>query len=159
MVAKVLSYVRTDGLKCPACRETDNAQVVRDVPHGKVITTDEKIATINIGISGPYNDAPSNFRCFLLVVDEYSRWPEVFALPSRQAEQIVMSSKDYFARFGVPELFRCDEGSSFTNTKFTLFIIQSNVERFNQTIRKLLQTTFEDSRCWYGLLKSVLQTY
>ena len=111
----------------------------------------------------------------LLVVDEYSRWREVYALDTTHAKQIVISSKDYFARFGVPELIRCDEGSSFTSAEFKTFIIhqgaalkysplycpRSNglVERFNQTIRNLLQTNIEDSRSWYDTLKSVLQTY
>ena len=111
----------------------------------------------------------------LLVVDEYSRWPEVYALDNTHAKQIVISLKDYFARFGVPELIRCDEGSSFTSAEFKTFIIhqgaalkysplycaRSNglVERFNQTTRNLLQTNIEDSRSWYDTLKSVLQTY
>ena len=149
---------------CSACCETDKAQVVRDVPHGKIIKADEKFTTINIDISGPYNDAPSNFKYLLLVVDEYSRWPEVYALDNTHAKQIVISLKDYFARFGVPGLVRCDEGSSFTSAEFKTFIIhqgaalkysplycpRSNgpVERFNQTIRNLLQTNIEDSRSW-----------
>ena len=87
---------------CSACCDTDKAQVVRDVPHGKIITADEKCTKINIDISGPYNDAPSNFKFLLLVVDEYSRRPEVYALDNTHAKQIVTSLKDYFARFGVP---------------------------------------------------------
>ena len=40
---------------CPASCQTYKAQIVRDVPHGKIITADEKFASINIDISGPYN--------------------------------------------------------------------------------------------------------
>ena len=69
---------------CSACCETDKAQVVRDVPHGKIITADEKYTTINIDISGSYKDAPSNFKYLLLVVDEYSRWPEVTRTRNKQ---------------------------------------------------------------------------
>ena len=160
---------------CSACCETNEAQVVRDVSHGKIITADEKFTTINIDISDFKSLYISNFKYLLLVVDEYSRWPEVYALDITQAKQIVMSLKDYFARFGVPDLIRCDEGSSFTSAEFKTFIIhqgatlkysplycpRSNglVERFNQTIRNLLQTNIEDSRSWYDTLKSVLQTY
>ena len=51
---------------CSACCETDDkARVVRDVPHGKIITADEKFTTINIDFSGPYNDAPSKFQYLL----------------------------------------------------------------------------------------------
>ena len=156
---------------CLACCETDKAQVVRDVPYGKIISADESFATIKINNSGPYNNAPSNFKYLLLVVDEYSRWAEVYVFPNTQAKQIVMSLKEYYARFGVPELIRCDEGSSFTSTEFKTFIIHqgavlkyspvycprsnSLVERFNLTIGNLLQTNFEDSRSWYDTLKSV----
>ena len=112
---------------CSACCEIDRAQVVRDDPHEKIITADEKFTTINIDISGPYNDAPSNFKYLLHVVDENSRWPEVFALDNTHAKQIVMSLKDYFARFGVPELVRCDEGSLFTSAEFKTFIIHQGV--------------------------------
>ena len=86
-----------------------------------------------------------------------------------------MSLKDNFVLFGVPELIRCDEGSSFTSAEFKPFITHQGavlknsplycprsdglVERFNQIIRKLSQTTFEDSRSWYDTLKPVLQTH
>ena len=46
--------------KCQACCGSDKTQVVRDGPHGKVILADQKFATTNIDLSGPYNDAPSN---------------------------------------------------------------------------------------------------
>ena len=68
-------------------RETDKEQVVRDVPHGKIITAEEKFANINIDISGPYNNGPSTFK-YLLLVDEYSRWPEVYALPNTSKTNI-----------------------------------------------------------------------
>ena len=160
---------------CSACCETDKAQVFRGVPNGKIITADEKFTTINIDIGGPYNGAPSNFKYLLLVVDEYSRWPEVYALDNTHAKQIVMSLKAYLARFGVPELIRCDEGSSFTSAEFKTFIIhqgaalkysplycpRSNglIERFNQTIRNLLRTTFEDSRSVLQICVTNLSKY
>ena len=161
--------------KCPACCETDKAHVVRDVPHGKIITADEKFAIISIDFIGSYNDAPRNVKFLLLVVDKYSRWPEVYALPNSQARLLVISLRGYFARLGVPELIRCVEGSSFTSTELTTFIIHQDaalkysplycprsnglVERFNQTIRKFWQINFEDSRSWYDALKFVLQPY
>ena len=75
-------------------------QVVRDVPHGKIITADKIFATINIYFSGLYNDAPSNFKYLLRVVDEYSRWPEIYALPNTQAKQIILSLKDFLLLLG-----------------------------------------------------------
>ena len=120
---------------------------------------DEKFTMINLDISGPYNDAPSNFKYLLFVFVEYSRYPEIYALDKTHAKQIVMSKKCYFARFRVPELIRCDEGSSSTNAEFKTFIIHQGGalkysplycprrngldERFNQTIRNLLQTVLK----------------
>jgi transposase InsO family protein len=50
---------------------------------------------------------------YLLVADFYSRYPEVYKLPNRRSEPIIIRLKEIFARHGIPEKIRSDNGTQF----------------------------------------------
>ena len=54
-----------------------------------------------------------NGKAYLLVVDYYSRWIEVFELKESTSKSIVAKLKNAFARFGVPVKLRSDNGGCF----------------------------------------------
>ena len=47
-------------------------------------------------------------RMFLLIIDAYSKWLEVYRRPSTTIERTI----DVFARFGIPEVLVLDNGPS-----------------------------------------------
>lgn len=91
---------------------------------------------------------------YLLVVDYTSRFPEVLALKNTSAASVVNACKSVFARFGIPEVVRSDNGPQFGSREFHSFAYtygfqhitssprypQSNgeVERMVRTVKDLL---------------------
>ncbi len=54
-----------------------------------------------------------NKKWFLVVVDYYSRYPEIVSLERLTAELVIRSCKSIFARHGVPETVISDNGTQF----------------------------------------------
>ena len=58
---------------------------------------------------------------YLLIVDYYSRWIEIFHLTSLTSRTVINSFKAIFARLGIPESVFSDEGTQYTSTEFAKF--------------------------------------
>lgn len=92
---------------------------------------------------------------YLLLVDYYSRYPEVYRLSSLQSVKVIEGLKQAFSRYGIPDELISDNGPQFTSTEFHHFMNlygcnhitssprhpQGNglVERTVQTIKRLLK--------------------
>ena len=92
---------------------------------------------------------------YLLVVDYFSRYPEVRKMSSTTSSSIISALKSVFARHGIPEVLRSDNGPQYTSKEFKTFASsydlqqitssprfpQSNeqAERSVQTIKNLLK--------------------
>ncbi|XP_037504914.1 uncharacterized protein K02A2.6-like [Rhipicephalus sanguineus] len=62
-----------------------------------------------------------NGQTFLLVVDYYSRFPEVVTLRSTTARAVIDALKSIFARHGIPQDVRSDNGPPFSSQEFAAF--------------------------------------
>lgn len=96
-----------------------------------------------------------NGQDFLLIVDYFSRYPEVITLKSTTCSSVITAVKSVLARFGIPEVVRSDNGPQFAAAEFADFAQdygfvhatssphypQSNgeVERAIRTIKDLLR--------------------
>ena len=60
-------------------------------------------------------------RPYIIVVDYFSRYPEVALLASTTSDAIVRSMKSIFARHGIPEIVRTDPGCQYTSREFAKF--------------------------------------
>ena len=96
-----------------------------------------------------------NGTTYLLVVDYYSRYPEVTKLSSTLSSSVIAVLKTLFARYGIPEILRSDNGPQYASDEFAQFMRsysvehitssprypQSNglVERMVQTVKRLLK--------------------
>ena len=58
---------------------------------------------------------------YLVVVDYFSRFPEVIQLRSTTSQSVINSLKAIFARHGIPETLRPDNGPQFVSQEFTEF--------------------------------------
>ena len=96
-------------------------------------------------------------RDYLLVVDYYSKYPEVARLSSKNSEAVILAMKDMFARHGIPERLIADN-MPFNSVKFKDFASswvtssphypKSNglVERNVQTVKQLLRKADESKQ-------------
>ena len=100
-------------------------------------------------------------RDYLLVVDYFSKYPEVARLSSKNSEAVIMAMKDMFARHGIPERLIADN-MPFNSVKFKDFaskweieVVTSSphyprsnglVERNVQTVKQLLRKADESKQ-------------
>ena len=94
---------------------------------------------------------------YLLVIDYFSRYPEVIKLTSTTSSNIISALKSIFSRHGIPETLVSDNGPQYSSREFTAFaksydfchitsspyFAQSNgqAERTVKTMKKLLKTS------------------
>ena len=90
---------------------------------------------------------------YVLIVDYFSRYPEVIKLRSTSSNAVIEAVKAVFSRHGIPETVRSDNGSSdefarfaarygFRHTTSSPHFPQSNglAERTAQTVKKKIKT-------------------
>jgi hypothetical protein len=58
---------------------------------------------------------------YLLLVDGFSAWTEVFVTASRRPAELKRLMREYMSRNGVPRGFHSDQGSSFMSAEFREF--------------------------------------
>ena len=96
---------------------------------------------------------------YLLVVDYFSRYPEIIKLSSTVSTNIIAALKAIFSRHGIPEILRSDNGPQYSSVEFSQFVKtygirhvtsspcypQSNgqAERTVQTAKRLLQRSVD----------------
>ena len=105
---------------------------------------------VHIDFAGPVHG-----HMYLVIVDAYSKWPEVIKMTSTTSEKTIDVLRSVFARFGVPEQLVSDNGPQFTSEEFQHFMKHLGIkhrrgapyhpatnglaERFVQTFKKSLK--------------------
>ena len=123
---------------------------------------------------GPLKGAASE-RFGLVLVDAYSRWPEVAFMPHVTSSLVIDFLQAVFSKEGIPQELLCDNGSVFTSRQFRDFceaqgvkLIHSSpyspqtcglVERFNRTVKDALETARLTGQSRATFVRSFLQTY
>jgi transposase InsO family protein len=96
----------------------------------------------------------------LVVVDDYSRFPEVDPVSSTSAKCVIPKLDRIFSLLGIPEVVKTDNGPPFNSIKFKQFAeylgfhhrritpywprADGEVERFMRTLKKNLRTSAAD---------------
>ncbi|XP_048481264.1 uncharacterized protein K02A2.6-like isoform X1 [Plutella xylostella] len=78
---------------------------------------------IHADFLGPFNN-----KMFLVVVDSYSKWPEVFEMSNITSGRTIEAFKHIFARYGFPVHLVTDNGRSFTSSEFRDFIKMAQIK-------------------------------
>nr|XP_047132486.1 uncharacterized protein K02A2.6-like [Hydra vulgaris] len=68
---------------------------------------------------------------YLIIVDYYSMWPEVFPLSNTNSINVILACKESFSRNGVPEELASDNGTQYTSK---LFYQCSQQRKFRHTV-------------------------
>ena len=111
----------------------------------------------------------------LVVVDYYSRWPEVVLLKKTDAGHVTKSMEAMFRTHGLPDIVRSDNGPPFASKEFEGFLDylgvdhkkgvpywpQSNgeVERCNETLLKIIRIANLQGKDWKEALNNFLFQY
>ena len=111
----------------------------------------------------------------LVVIDRYSRYPEVETVRSTKASSIIPKLDKIFATHGIPYIVKSDNGPPFSSDEFSNYCTalginhdpvtpywpQANgeVERFNQPLEKAIQTALLEGRVWRQEINRFLLQY
>ena len=80
-----------------------------------------------------------------VVVDYYSRYYEINILRSTVASRVISSLQDMFARHGLHESVASNNGTRFTTTEFTEYMVQQGI-RYHKVTGKWPQAN-EEGAC------------
>ena len=110
----------------------------------------------------------------LVVIDDYSRFPEVEIGHSTSAKVVLPKLDRVFAAYGVPQVIKSDNGLPFNGHEFAQFAdylgfkhrrvtplwpeANGEVERFMKTFGKVLRTTSNGKQQMYQFLRNYRAT-
>ena len=120
---------------------------------------------------GPF---PSG-ELLLVVIDEFSRFPEVEIVTTTSAKAVIPKLDNIFCRQGVPVVIKSDNGPPFNSSEFEQFAsylgfehrkvtpywpkANGEVERFMRTIGKAIRTAHIEKKNWKQALYQFLRQY
>ena len=64
---------------------------------------------------------------FLVLIDAYTKWLEVFQVSAATSSETIRQLRTTFARFGLPHTVVMDNGSCFTNEEFGTFLTKNGM--------------------------------
>jgi hypothetical protein len=132
---------------------------------------------IAIDVMGPLPRTDNENRYLLVVMDYFTKWPEVYPIKDQEAETVAEALvNNFISRFGVPQELHSDQGRNFESklfrgmcnllginkTRTTPLHPQSDgmVERFNRTLSQHLALYVDDhQRDWDKHLPLFLLAY
>ena len=104
---------------------------------------------IQIHFAGPFLQ-----QMFLIMIDSFSKWPEVIVMKSTSATKTIDELRCLLSRWGIPEQIVSDNGPQFKSDEFKQFLSENGIthlttvlyfpatngqaERLVQTIKKAL---------------------
>ena len=126
---------------------------------------------VSIDFSGPF---PSG-EYLLVAIDSYSRYPEVEILKSISADSVIPKLDAIFARHGIPDIVKSDNGPPFNGRDFNNFAdslgfrhrkvtplwpqANGGVERVIPMLTKTMQAAKIEKKPWKQELSKFLRNY
>ena len=155
---------------CSSCQAVGISNPVEPM----MITPTEDRPWYHVGIDflGPI---PNSHQYLLVVIDTYTKFPEVEIVHSTSVQAIIPKLDRIFATHGIPAKLTSDNGPPFNGAEFERYMKvlnidwirstplwpqgNSNVENFNKTLVKVLQTAQLEERNWKQELQRFLLSY
>lgn len=71
---------------------------------------------------------PLNGKMYLVILDAFSKWPEVFQMNRTTSEETVEKIRECCSRFGIPDLIVSDNGPQLTSAIFEKFCEKNGIK-------------------------------
>ncbi|MEL6816472.1 MAG: RNase H-like domain-containing protein, partial [Cyanobacteria bacterium J06598_3] len=171
MDAAVETLVRN----CAICDACDKSYKTRNVTLNPVPFPDKPWSKVGIDFIGPLEGGGVNRRFAVVLVDYYSKWPEVGFCSSPSSQAVVDFLESVTCREGFPEEVVTDNGTAFTSQEFADYLRVSGVkhirvtpyhprgagavERFNRVLKGALQSASTSGQDWIQFIRQFLRTY
>ncbi|XP_054283131.1 uncharacterized protein K02A2.6-like [Macrosteles quadrilineatus] len=116
---------------CHRCRECN--LFAKDLPSKKHLFNwpkeSEPWSRIHLDFAGPFYG-----QMFLLVIDAFSKWPEIVPMSSITTERTVEALKNLLCKYGIPRTIVSDNGTSFTSQGFKDFCLRNNIKHITTPV-------------------------
>ena len=99
---------------CPSCQQVKPLPPV--APLRPWAWPSRAWSRLHVDFAGPMGG-----RMFLVVIDAYSKWLEVFPMSTTTSSATISQLRTLFARFGLPETLVSDNGPQLASTEFAEF--------------------------------------
>lgn len=90
----------------------------------KWIKPDKAWSRLHIDYAGPFQG-----KVFLILIDAYSKWPEVKIMPNMSSTMLIKTLREIFAEQGLPDTVVSDNGSSFVSEEFKQFLSANGIKQ------------------------------
>ena len=162
---------------CDICQRTIPKGKIVKAPLGKMPRIDEPFRRVTTDFIGPLKPVTYNKNRYILtLVDYVTRYPEAVPLASIDTETVAEALVSIFSRVGIPNEVLTDMGTQYTSAvmkevsrllSFKQLVTTSYhpicnglVERFNQTIKKMLmRMCAERPKDWDKYIDPLLFAY
>ncbi|XP_054876594.1 uncharacterized protein K02A2.6-like [Poeciliopsis prolifica] len=108
------------------CKTCETCQLKQKIPQHVPLHPwefpGESWKRLHVQHAGPFLDS-----MFMIVVDSYSKWLEVFHVPHITSQATVTKLKRRFALLGLSEQIVTDNATTFTSTEFQTFVTQNGI--------------------------------
>ena len=161
---------------CEACTAKKGPQSAPQAPL-QIVSVGAPMERVAMDIAGPFPVSASGNRYVLVVIDYFTKWPEVFPLPNQEAVTVAHALvNEFFSRFGVPRELHSDQGRNFESTiikeccellgirktRTTPMHPESDgmVERFNRTlVQEIAKRCRHGQTDWDKYIPTILMAY
>ncbi len=158
---------------CTPCQNSDKSSKPIKEAIQPVVYPMRQMGKVSIDICGPFLKAPVGKKYLTIMMDYYSRWPEMLKSEKMPTSAMIITwLKTVFGRFGNPEDLVSDNGSQFTSNEFESFLRNRDIkhskavpynppangliERFNREVKALLQAGRYSSQSYEDRLNNIL---
>ena len=163
--------------------DKDIEQLVKLCRHCQAVRNNPPVAPLHPWIwpSEPWKRIHIDFaglfcgRTFLVIVDNYSKWPEIIQMKLTTTAATVLQLCKLFSAYGLPEQLVSDNRPQFSSTEFLEFLFKNGVkhiksapyrpssnravERFIRTFKKTMRSVEHQGLPFDQYLVSFLLTY
>ncbi|XP_045473436.1 uncharacterized protein K02A2.6-like [Harmonia axyridis] len=119
--------------------------------------TSKPFERVHIDFAGPFMN-----RYFFILVDSYTRWPEIHVVKNMTVHTTIPLLRKIFSTFGLPAVLVSDNGPTFTSFEFKNFLRENGIfhkfsppyhpatnglaERYVQSFKGVLKTLGQNER-------------
>ncbi len=172
MYTDVQTYCTT----CSTCQKTSTVRQRSRAPLHPLPIISTPFRRIAMDIVGPLEKSSAGHRYILVICDYATRYPEAFPLRTITTPKVIHALIQLFSRVGIPEEILTDQGTNFTSRlmkqlhqQLGITAVRTSpyhpqtdglVERFNQTLKRMLRKFVADTGCdWDKWLPFILFAY
>ena len=117
---------------CQMKKHPRHGEAGHPVSETHIILSNEPMCDISVDLVGPLPETEKGNKYICVFIDRYSRYPECFAIPDKEAKTIAnLFVKEIVCRYGCPKTILSDRGREFLNMIADEVYKMCNVRKLN----------------------------